>query len=228
MNPDGITLHGGIGYFAVRDAHISENKYAGFSSWFELRWSWFHETYGFRLGLTYQSAGNVKNHNVSADVRQGSLQLATLYPLGPLRGQNTSFSAGPAVDFLIHFRTQNIAHNNSADPNIYTSGLWLGSFGARLEATYPLCTGVTLDGALQISVLSLGGGTGQAGAETIDIKLLTPFAALHGVGTLGLAFQPFAWVLVRAGYTLDVVRIESWNSLIASNDVVVLTLGVLL
>jgi len=60
------------------------------------------------------------------------------------------------------------------------------------------------------------------------VKLLTPFGALHGVGTVGLGFEPFAGTLVRVGYILDVVRIESWNSLIASNDIVVLTLGVLL
>jgi hypothetical protein len=76
----GIGAQGGVGYLAIRDEHISEEKYAGPSVSGALQWSRFHETYGFRIGMSYLKASQIKNYNISADVTQGTFNLVYLYP----------------------------------------------------------------------------------------------------------------------------------------------------
>ncbi len=218
--PCGISVQAGAGYLALRDEHISDEKYAGSSSWFALLWSRFHETYGFRIGMTYQKALRVTNFNISAEVTQGAFTLANLYPIGTwtLLGKDAFVYLGPSAEAFVYYRRQNIAQNTDASPNVYQSNVWLVSLGAGAEMILPFNGGFQLEGALRLGLLSLGGGTGNDPNTTIQNTLLTAFAGFRGHTEIGLRYYLFTGVSVAAGYRLEVTRISSWNEILSSTD----------
>ena len=218
--PSGIAAQGAYGYLATRDDHVSEEKYSGSVWGFGLHWSRFHETYGFRIGLTYEQASHVTNYNVSAEVTQGAFTLINLYPAGKeeLFGNDLFTYIGPSAEAFVYYRKQNIAQNPEASPDIYQSGAWLFSLGARGEMTLLFGEGFQLESALQASLLSLGGGTGNESNNSTPIALLTPFAALRGSFEIGLRYYLLESVSLAAGYRLEVTRISSWNYILTSSD----------
>ncbi len=225
--PGGITAQFSAGYFAIRDEHISDEKYAGPSSGFALNWSRFHETYGFRIGLAYEKASHVKNYNISGEVSQGSFSLVNLYPIGKwdLFGNELFAYLGPNAEAFVYYRKQNIAQNTDASPNVYQSGTWMFSLGARMELIF-LCGGrFQLEGALQVSLLSVGGGTGNVSNSIASMTLLTPVAGARGRGEIGVRYHLLAGVSIVAGYRLDVTRIDSWNFILESSDNVFVSLA---
>jgi hypothetical protein len=228
--PAGIDAWAGVGYFATRDEHISQEKYTGPSSSFALSWSNFHETYGCRIGLAYEKESHIKNYNVSAEVTQGAFALVDLYPIGKVElfGDDVFIYLGPSAEAFIYYRRQNIAQNTDAIPNIYESGSWLFSLGARVEMILPLKWGIQIEAGLQTSLLSLGGGTGNNSNNSTPITLLTPLAGERGSGEVGFRYFLLTGVSVAVGYRLQVTRIDSWNYILASSDNAFASLGLYL
>ena len=218
--PGGIAAQFGVGYFAICDEHISDEKYAGSSSSFALHWSRFHETYGFQLGMTYEEASHIKNYNVSAKASQGTFSLVELYPIGKwyLFGNDVFAYIGPAAEAFAYYRTQNIAQNTDGSPNVYQSGAWLFSLGARMDLILLCGGGFRVEGALQSSLLSFGGGTSSVANSNSTLTLLTPIAAERGCAEIGVRYSLLAGVSIVAGYRLDVTRIDSWNFILESSD----------
>jgi len=225
LYPSDIRLTGSAGYLAVVDEHISDEKYDGSVSGFTLEWSHSHETYGYRVGLWYQEASHIKNFNISADLTQGGLYLDNLYPVGTLNlfNRKTLIILGPMAEMFINYRQQNIAQNPNNGLDIYQSSTWLFSLGARGEATIALSSALELEGTLQLSVLSLGGGAGNSSNSVTGLKLETPSGAVHGVTELGVRYNLLDFILVRAGYLFDILRINSWNYVLQSSDNVFLS-----
>jgi hypothetical protein len=226
--PCGIGVQVGVGYLALRDEHISDQKYAGSSSSIALSWSRFHETYGYRIGMSYRKASHITNYNVSAEVSQGSLTLANLYPIGKpsLFGKDAFVYLGPSAEAFVYYRKQNIAQNTDASPNVYQSGIWLMSLGARAEMIVPFDGGFQIESALQEGLLSFGGGTGTTSSTVTSLTLMTPLAAFNGCGEIGFRYYLRSWVSIAAGYRLDVTRISSWTELLSSTDNAFASLGV--
>jgi hypothetical protein len=218
--PAGIAARMGVGYFATRDEHISDEKYAGPSSSFAILWSRFHETYGFQIGMTYEKASHLKNYNVSAEATQGTFSFVDLYPAGKwdLFGRDAFLYAGPAAEAFVYYRTQNIARNTDSSPTLYQSGAWLLSLGARLDLILPWGGGFQVEGGLQASLLSFGGGTGGLSNGSTSVTLLTPVAGERARGEIGVRYYPLTGLSVAAGYRLDVTRIDSWNFVLESSD----------
>jgi pimeloyl-ACP methyl ester carboxylesterase len=218
--PSGIHVQAAAGHLVLRDEHISDQKYAGSSSSITLSWSRFHETYGYRIGLSYRKASHITNYNVSAEVSQGSLTLTNLYPIGKpsLFGKDAFVYLGPSAEVFMYYRKQNIAQNTDASPNVYQSGIWLMSLGARVEMVIPFAGGFRIESALQAALLSFGGGTGITTSTVTSLTLLTPLAAFAGCGEIGFRYYLLSWASIAAGYRLDVTRISSWTELLSSTD----------
>jgi hypothetical protein len=223
----GIDLQGGVGYLAIRDDHISNERYAGSSSWLALNWSRFHETYGFRIGMIYQKASNIKNFNVSAEVTKGAFNLVNLYPIGNfgLVGKDVFAYLGPSADVIVYYRRQNIAQNTDATPDVYESGAWLFSLGGRLEMILPVQTGLQVESSLQMSLLSFGGGTGSGSGQSTPIRLLTALAGMNSSAEIGLRYYPFWFISLAGGYKLEITRISSWNYILSSSDNAFVSVG---
>jgi len=224
---DGIDARMDIAYLATRDDHVSDQKYSGPATSFALRWSDFHETYGFRLGMTYERASDIKNYNVSSEVTGGTFELADLYPIGrtELFSHDVFAALGPTAEAFMYYRKQHIAQNSDANPQIYESGAWMFSLGARMEAVLAFRGGLRIDAALQTSVLSLGGGSGSSSGGSTPVTLLTPLAGLRCSVECGVAYEFLSAVSVAVGYRLQITRIDSWNYLLTASDNGFLSIG---
>lgn len=101
---EGIAVHGGIGWLAVRDEYISKERYAGLLPYSAIGWSRFHETYGYNLALEYRYGSAMKNHNVSAQITEFSLNLDYLYPVGEfaLFSRDVLAYLGPSPELFLH------------------------------------------------------------------------------------------------------------------------------
>jgi hypothetical protein len=218
--PSGISIGGSVGSFAIRDDHISDEKYSGAISGFSMWWSRYHETYGYRVGLWYQTASNIKNFNISADVSQGGLTIDNLYPAGTLNlfDRKTYVFLGPSTEILVNYRKQNIAQNPNNGLDIYQSSTWLLSLGMRGEATLVLSSTLQLEGCLQLSLLSVGGGAGNSSNSITGLKLVTLFGGMHGGTELGVRYNLFDSISIKAAYLFDILRINSWNYVLAGSD----------
>jgi len=223
----GLGAQVGVGYLAIRDEHISEEKYAGSSVCGAVQWSRFHETFGYRIWMNYLKASEIKNNNISAEVTQGTFDLVYLYPAWKwdVFGKELFAYLGPSTEAFMYYRKQNIALNPDANPDIYQSGAWLLSLGARIEVVLPLKGGFDLESALQVSLLSLGGGTGNTANSSTPITLLTVFAALRGTWDIGLRYSLLTSFSIATGYRLEVTRISSWNDILSGTDNVYASLG---
>ena len=82
----------------------------------------------------------------------------------------------------------------------------------------PFNGGFQLEGALQLGLLSLGGGTSNDPNNTASITLLTAFAGFRGHAEIALRYYLYTGVSVAAGYRLEVTRISSWNEILSSTD----------
>ena len=218
--PVGVGIQAGVGYFAVRDDHISMEKYAGSSSTWAFQWSKVHETYGFRVSMSYQKADHIRNHKVSADATMGGFNLVNLYPLGlvALLGLDVSTFLGPSAEAFLYYYRQNIARNTDASPDVYESTAYLLSLGIRGEMVAALSGALQAECAVQVSVVSLGGGSGEASGDNSGMTLLSPFSGLHATAEAALICYPLDNLSFAAGYRLDVARISSWNYILASSD----------
>ena len=225
--PSGLELQGGGGFLALRDDHISNEKYSGSSSCFGLHWSKFHESFGYRIGMSFQKASGIKNHNVSAEVVIGSFDLVYQYPIGTfsLFSKKAWASLGPGTEILFLTRNQNIARNPSSEQDVYQSGAWLFSLGIRGDVILPITEIFRTESSLQFSLVSLGGGSGGISKITETMKWLTIFSALHTCAEIGVRYFPVKWFSIKAGYAFDVIRIDSWNYLIAGIDKISLSIG---
>jgi hypothetical protein len=216
-----------MGYLALRDEHISNEKYSGSSLWFALYWSKYHETHGFRIGMSYQKASDIKNHNVSANATIGSFDLVYQYPVGTftLFNRKVWVSLGPGTNIVFHTRKQNIAQNPGSEQDIYQSGAWLFSLSIRGEAILPVSEIFQTESSLQLGLVSLGGGTGGLSKISESMKWLTLFSGLHASAEIGVRYFPMKCISIKAGYVLDVIRIDSWNYLLAGRDNVFVSIG---
>lgn len=218
--PSGVRLTRSVGFLAVVDESISNEKYDGSVSGWKLEWTHYHETYGYRVGMWYQEASQIKNFNISAKSTQGGLYIENLYPVGSLNlfNRKTSILLGPMTEIFINYRRQNIAQNPNNELNIYQSGTLLFSLGVRGEATIALGPSIKLEGALQLSLLSLGGGAGNTPNSVLGVKLVTLFGGMRGDSEVGLRYNLLDFISMRAGYLFDILRINSWNYVLASSD----------
>ncbi len=219
-SPTGIGVQGGIGYFAVRDDHLSSEKYAGPSSWVSLQWSRFHETYGYRIGMTYQKAANIKNHNISSNAVLGSFNVANLYPTGlcTLFGTAIETSLGPNAEMLVYNQQQHIAQNTDPLLTVYESSASLFSMGVRGELTAPVNDALQAEGFLQMSLLSFGGGSRSSKNGSPASKLLSLFGAMHTSLELALRYRFLARLSIAGEYRFDLLRVNSWNYVLAASD----------
>ena len=208
--PSGIDLQYNTGYVAVRDDYLSDERYGGSLSGFALQWSRYHETYGFRIGMFYQHTSRVTDYNVSADVTLSGFHFVDLYPVGTfdLFDKRVFLSLGPCADVFVYDRLQNMAENYA-----FKSNASLFSLGGRAETIIQLGGGFQADGGVQLSLFSLVGGTNSG-----DTKLLMPWGGLQGEAEIGARYYLIKCVSLRAGYDLQIMRINSWDYILASSD----------
>lgn len=224
---EGLTIHAGLGYVAVRDEFISAEKYSGDFPYVALSWSRFHHTYGYRLGLQYQSTTRLKNYNISAEVSRFSLHLDYLYPVGsiPLLSKSIFFYLGPSSELFIHFRRQNIAGSGVSILNAYSFSSLI-SGGLKSEAFYPVNPAIQLEASARMSLVSLGGRMLNPNkSEESFVKLLSFLSGVNAIGEMKIRYSFTDSFSGTIGYRLEVTRISAWDYFLSSSDTFIVTIG---
>jgi len=220
---EGLTLRVGIGYIAVRDEFISDEKFSSSIPFFGVTWSKYHETYDFRLHLEYQHTSNLKNYNVSAEITQFRLVLDYLYPIsqGDILSRKGDIILGPTCELFEHYRRENIAGSENLQ-----SGITLISGGLRSEAFWPLTTSLQLRAAAELTLLSLSLRTVNSNTNNESpAKLLTLFTGIDADGEIGISCRITESFYGSAGYRFVVTRVSAWDSFIAASDNLIVSLS---
>jgi len=224
---DGISVHGGIGYFVVRDEFISMEKYAATLPFFAVNWSRLHETYGYRLTCLYQFTSNLKNNNVSAEISQFSIGFDFLYPVSEtsLFTKKVFMFLGPASELFLHFRRQNIAGSSESILNTYSFALLI-SGGLKSEAYCPINSDVQLQSSASLSLLSFGGRiVNPTKSDESFLKLLSVFKGLRACAELFVRYRITSSMTGAIGYRLEITRLSAWDYFIASADFITMTIS---
>jgi len=222
--PGGITVEYGLGKYSVRDEYISGEKYSGTLPSLQVKWSRFHDTYGYYFGLEYRNSARIENYNVSADITQVSLSQGYLYPLTKtsLFSRDVYLLLGPSMEFYFFRNEQNIAVQGFD----YSQSLAaLLSLGATSEIVYPIRRRFQAEGSLRLSILSMG--VRMVDEEEDDespVRLLTLLSGTNASLRLGVRYHLLSSLSSKLSYRFDVTRISSWDPLLSASDNVLLGL----
>jgi hypothetical protein len=69
-----------------------------------------------------------------------------------------------------------------------------------------------------MSLLSFGGGTRSSNNGTTSSKLLSPFGAMHASLNVGTRYRLFSMLSIAGGFRFDLLRVNSWNYVLAASD----------
>lgn len=219
--PKGVSIEYGLGSYSVRDEYISKERYSGTLPYFAINWSQFHSKYGFHLGLEYRGSSKIKNYNVSAEIKQFSLNLDYLYFTGKfsLFSKDAYAFFGPGVELYIYYNKQNIATHGI---NFSLSLATLFSLSANSEIIVPLGDDFQVEASMNLSLLSLGMRIVDIEAEDESpLKFLTALTGINSKIGIGVRYCLFNHLSVKLAYRLSVTRVSAWDPLLsASNDLI--------
>jgi len=220
---EGLSLQSGIGYLALRDEYISNDKYTGSVPLFALAWSKWHEAYGFRLQLESQYTNKLEGPNIHAELTQIRLALSYLYPLAntEICSRVVHFFAGPTLEVFEHYQLNQIAGSEFLSSNV---GLIAGAL--RLEAFYPLTGKFRLLAMGQCTALSMVVHSTNSNDPGISpTKVLTPFKGLDAEWQVGASWLFAKSFDLSAAYRFDVTRVTAWDYFISANDNLIISLS---
>ena len=216
--PSGITIEYGFGNYSVKDEYISKEKYSGTLPYYSVGWARKHDTYIYRLDMSYRNSNKIKNYNVTTDITQFTLNQGFLYPLRNISifQKDLYLWLGPSTEFFYFYNDQNIA---VAGFDYAQSFAGLFSIGLNLNGIYPLRHHLQLESSLRLTVLSLG--FRRVDNEEDDqsaVKLLTLFSGLNSSFDLGVRYYLLDRLSVKLAYKFELTRISAWDPLLSASD----------
>ena len=225
--PSGIMVGYGQGLYSVRDKYISKNKYAGPISSLNVTWSQFNKNRGVRLKFDYRSGSEIKNFNLSTNIKEFSFTGTYIFSNGTLNlfSKKVYIYLGPSWDFYLHFRNQNMASHMMATT---LSSATLVSLGLNSEFICPIKPKLQAEGSLGLNLLSLGGRLPDLETEEAKmIKLLPFYSAMIDYFHFVLCYRFMKQVSFGIGYQFRLVWFKSskewetedgWYGLSVVND----------
>ena len=223
--PRGISVEYGLGNYSVRDEYISKEKYSGTLPSFKASWSRFHNKYGYYLSLEYGSSSTIKNYNVSTDIYQFALNQGFLYPLPAmsLLARDVYAFLGPSSELYFFYNKQNIAVSGFDYAQSFAA---LFSIGLNSEFIFPIRKNLQAEGALGLSMLSLGFRMVDSEEEDVSpVKLLTVLSGTNASFGLGIRYNLINNFSLKLGYKLHLTRISSWDPLLSVSDNLIVTVA---
>ena len=216
---EGLTLQSGIGFLAVRDEFISQEKYTGSLPVYSISWSLFNDSYGLRLYLNYGHASNLKNYNVTSDIKQSLLGISFLYPTGSISvfSKDMHFFLGPAAEMFTHNQIQNISNFGAYDASASAA---LYSVCLRTEAYYNIMYDLKMHASAQMSILSIAKKTTAnlySGTGTENV-ILTPLAGFNSHLEINVLYRIAGSLYASAGYRFELAEISEWDYFISAED----------
>jgi len=216
--PAGISFKYGIGNYSIKDEYISKEKYSGKLPYFSIGWARNHNKYVYWLEMEYRNSDAIKNNNVSTNITQFTLNQGFLYSLkkGELFKKELYLWLGPSTELFFFYNKQNIA---VAGFDYSQSFAALFSAGINIFGTYSLNHKFLIGFSLDLSVLSLGfRSVDNEEDDQTPVKLLTLFSGINSSFDLGIHYDVFDKLSIKAGYKFELCRISAWNPLISTSD----------
>jgi len=225
--PKGISVDYGLGRYSVRDKYISKNKYTGSISSLNVTWSHFNKNRGVRLKFDYRSGSEIKNFNLSADIKEFSFTGTYTYSIGTfnLFSKKVYTYLGPSWGFYLYSRNQYMASHMMATTLSYAA---LISLGLNSEFICPIKPKLQAEGSLGLNLLSLGGRLPDLEIEEAEmIKLLPFYSATKGYFHFVLCYRFIRQVSIGIGYQFRLIWFKSskewesedgWYGLLVAND----------
>jgi hypothetical protein len=215
--PKGLTIQYGIGGYSIRDEYISRQKYAGELPSIAIEWARSHGKHVYNLGMSYRGA-EIRNHNVSTQITQFSLNQGFLYPMKKTTLFRKDFQVwlGPATKFFFLVNDPDFAVSGFEYTESYAC---LFSLGLDIKAVCRLSRSFRMESSFNMSVISLG--FRKVDSEENDespVKLLTPFSGLNGSFDFGVRWLLSRRLSAKLAYQFELTRIRSWNPLLAAGD----------
>jgi len=222
--PEGITIEYGIGNYAVTDEYISTEKYSGPMPYYSITWAKQHSDYVYHLKIDFGNSSEIKNHNVSADIYQFTLNQGFSYalPKFTMFNKDAYLYLGPSTELFFYYNKQNIAVSGF---DYAQSFALLISGGVASQLFYKLWNDFNIECVLDFDVLSLGFRmVDEEETDESPVKILTLIAANNAVFTLGPRYYLLDNLSLKAAYLFHITRIDSWEPLLSASDNVVFTL----
>ncbi len=218
---DGIFVQDGLGYLALRDDYISDEKYSGSLSYLELGWLRSRDSSASRFSMEYRNSSDVRNNNVSADVIQAALNLDYLYPVGafPLFERDVFAFLGPSAETYLYFRTQNIANGGEAIFNAYSFATFF-SLGINSELVLPIGSSFSAEWSGRLSLIGFGGRLVSLENNSNEkfFKLVSIISGIQGSTNILLRYNVSDALLLKAGYRFEICQSNSWDYLFSASD----------
>jgi len=225
--PGGISVDYGLGKYSVRDKYISKNKYTGLISSLNVTWSNFNRNRGVRLKFDYRSGSEIKNFNLSANIKEFSFTGTRIFSIGTfnLFSKKVYSYLGPSWDFYLYSRNQYMASHMMATTLSYAA---LISLGLNSEFICPIKPKLQAEGSLGLNLLSFGGRLPDLETEEAKmIKLLPFYSAMKGYSHFVLCYRFIRQVSFGIGYQFRLIWFKSskewetedgWYGLLVAND----------
>lgn len=219
--PSGISANIGIGYFAIRDNYISEQKYSGKLPCYSISWARKHAKYVYILELAYKSA-EIKNNNVTSNITQFTLNQGFIYPLvkTDIFKKDLSLWLGPYTEIYYTNNNPDFAISGFEYTQSYAELL---SLGINAVAIYSILPKLNMESSIRITALSLGIRTvDMEEDDTSPVKLLTLFSGLNSSFDLGVRYYFFDHLSAACKYKFECTHISSWEPLLSASDNIVI------
>jgi hypothetical protein len=224
--PTGLSVQYGIGQYAMHDEYISKERYAGSLPTISADWARFHDKWGYRVQLEMRFSEKIKNHNVSADVLQATLQHDYIYPVGHLAlfGNKTQVYAGPSFGFNLFMNNQNIAAQGALHADMSMAMMLF--LGLNADVVIPMGSKLLVEGSGRASLLSIGIRTTDPVEEDgVAGGLLTALSGTMVTADLGIRYRIQEKLSVKAAGMVQILSISKWTPLLAVSDNITLTLS---
>ncbi len=221
---DGIFVQGGLGYLALRDDYISDEKYSGSLPYLELGWLRSRDSSASRFSMEYRNSSDIRNNNVSASVTQTALNLDYLYPIGtfPLYMHDVFAFLGPSAETYLYFRSQNIANGGLAIFNAYSFATFF-TLGINSELVLPMGSSFSAEWSGRLNLLGFGGRLVSLQDNSNDkfLKLVSIISGIQGSTNILLRYNVSDALLLKVGYRFEICQSTSWDYLLSGSDNVI-------
>jgi len=220
MLRSGIAVALGVGRYSMRDEYFSAEKYSGTLPQFAATWSRLSESSGYSIGVEHRNSAELRNNNITAGVTLFSLDLDYLYRVATFRflGGDARVFLGPSTGFFMYFSDLHIAFSELDIPYSFAILLPLGVSSTML---LPVSGRLQLSGSVRSSVFSLGLRMVDL-VEDVDeespVRFLTPPTGTNASIAVGIRYALMDRLSLDAGYELQLLRIRSWDPLLAASD----------
>jgi hypothetical protein len=207
-----ISIYKSEGNCSINDKQISENTYSGTTGSIGITYMGSHQTYGPYFKFNYENGSKIQYNKTSATINNILLSYGMIYPIKGLKLFNKNLYAylGPSTDIYFHLRTQNVSFNIIAPTVSYALFF---SLSLNAIVVYPVNKKIACEGIFSATAISFGSRFPNIDYKQINLFKLLPFyKALRNSDRIALAYHPFGFLTLKAGYEFDFMGIKSYGN----------------